>query len=313
LRALSIRKDSPPVGLSYADVRMLKDNLDILLQYFQVDPKEIIGVLLTITKHNPCCKVIESVYKSTGSIHNITVEDFQDPKLMQNLSLMITDLKEYLLQKRMFKLEFVSKEYLSNSIDYMKACKNYQSRYLQNNLQDVLLDKTKESHLPLLKLAKTDVSKYVTPKNKESLPNLVHDSDSSPDLRLDKVNDYWKKSNGLVSQFVNQLTQPASHPKTHVVHMDPNLIKKYCFQKTRSSVPVFHWDSIRADRRKSETIKDTESASNPRLGRNLKLEEQQIPGQQEQPAIELGDSQQQNLQGEQIAETDQNLDLSAKG
>ena len=272
---------------------MLKDNLDILLQYFQVEPKEIISVLLMITKHNPCCRVVENVYKATGNLHDIAVENFQDPKLMQNLSLMIIDLKEYLLLKRMVKLEFVSKEYLSNSIDYMRACKNYQSRYLQNNLQDVLNDKTKDSHLPLLKLAKTDVSKYVVPKNKESLPTLVQESDSSPDLRLDKVNDYWKKSNGLVSQFVDQLTQPASHPKMHVVKMDPNLVKKYSLEKTRSSIPTFHWESIRADRRK---LGETEGVSIPSAStqeRKLNTDLQDEPGKEDPRTTDLANSEQQ--------------------
>ena len=227
------------------------------------------------------------------------MENFQDPKLMQNLSLMIVDLKEYLLQKRMVKLEFVSKEYLSNSIDYMRACKNYQSRYLQNNLQDVLQGKTKESHLPLLKLAKTDVSKYVSPKNKESLPGMIQDSDSYPELRLGKVNDYWKKSNGLVSQFVSQLAHPTSHPRTHVVYMDPNLVKKYSFEKTRSSVPTFHWDSIRADRRKSEVVLESETTSAQMPSRDYKQETSPKHGLQDQPEIKLAEPEQAKLENAQ--------------
>ena len=246
-----------------------------------------------MTRSNPCCEVLTDLLKSKRDLGSLPFELFLDRKLILNLPLMIVDLKEYLLERRITRLEYGSKEYLSNSIDYMRACKNYQSRYLQNNLQDVLNDKTKDSHLPLLKLAKTDVSKYVVPKNKESLPTLVQESDSSPDLRLDKVNDYWKKSNGLVSQFVDQLTQPASHPKTHVVKMDPNLVKKYSLEKTRSSIPTFHWESIRADKRK---LGETEGVSIPSAStqeRKLNTDLQDEPGKEDPRTTDLANSEQQ--------------------
>ena len=226
------------VSLFNADVRILKDNLDILLQYFQVDPKEIISVLLTITKHNPCCKIIENVYRSTGSLHGIDVENFQDPKLMQNLSLMIVDLKEYLLQKRMVKLEFVSKEYLSNSIDYMRACKNYQSKATLNHLQEAIKsDNRKVFESELFAVSRGETVKYLSKQYKPYLSRMLKESEAVGDVKLDQVNAYWKQSNELVSEVLRELGSPVRDPAHQPpVPIDPGLAGEYLALKNERAV-----------------------------------------------------------------------------
>ena len=194
-----------------------------------------------MTRSNPCCEVLTDLLKSKRDLGSLPFELFLDRKLILNLPLMIVDLKEYLLERRITRLEYGSKEYLSNSIDYMRACKNYQSKATLNYLQDAIkADNSKVFDSELFAVSRGETVKYLSKQYKPYLSRLVQGSEASEEVRLDKVNAYWKKSNELVSEVLRELGNPsldAANPPP--VLIDPKLAGEYLALKNERAVARF--------------------------------------------------------------------------
>ena len=194
--------------------------------------------------------------------------------MMQNLSLMIVDLKEYLLQKRMSKLDFVSKDFLTNSIDYMKACRNYQSRYLHNNIQKAIRHQIHPTDERIIEVARSNTTKLIQPRNFDSLPKIIQENDMNMSLKLDKVNDYWKKSNDIVTSFNAQLAEPMDKRK-QIIQINPHLVKDYVSEKNKSSIPSFEWEANPFTKKETENANEEENKKTEGQKKSVEIEEKQ--------------------------------------
>jgi len=230
-------------NLGSADLKLLAENLQTFFALFPNDEATSLEVLTQVTRNNPCCEVVADLVKSKRDLLSLPFELFLNRRLILNLPLMIVDLKEYLLERRISKLEHGSKEYLSNSIDYMRACKNYQSRSLANNLQAALKSRDTDIGNDLQQVANGETMKYLSRRNRQNLNVLMKEMETSKAVKIDKVNEYWRESNQIVAGFVEQLMQP-DNPMKEVIKMDPKLVRKYQMQKQKTKLPSFAWQKF---------------------------------------------------------------------
>ena len=224
-----------------------------------------------MTRSNPCCEVLTDLLKSKRDLGSLPFELFLDRKLILNLPLMIVDLKEYLLERRITRLEYGSKEYLSNSIDYMRACKNYQSNSLANNLQTALKSGVSGKDNDLLQVSNGETLKYLSKRHNQSLLNQMKELEASKAVKIDKVNEYWRESNQLVASYVDQLIQP-NNPKKEVIRMDPKLVREYHLHKQKASLPSFTWQRSDTPDSEERTIRPQ-----PTGGRSSRDDPDMIP------------------------------------
>ena len=164
---------------------------------------DFMQVLRQVTRENPCCKILEDVMRQRKPAEKLKLGDFAgDKHFMLNLPLLIVDIKEYLVGRRVVQLENVANSYLSNSIEYMQACKAYQSNLLRSHLQEILKDTRILQDKPAFRMAQGDTVKLVSHHHSMAVPDLVKQLDGSKTHRLEHVNEYWKQSNQMVTEFV---------------------------------------------------------------------------------------------------------------
>ena len=260
-------------------MKVLTENLKTFFTLNEENPIEQFQNLKSITKNNPICGIVKKVFDSSSSPNDslmsklsnlsssLNLECFLNKRMIQNLPLMIVDLKDYLIQRRVTKLEQTSKDFLTNSIDYMKACRNYQSSYLLKNLQEELIrnkmrgeNSTEESnqihienpkesdtlhHKQIVNMINTEIVESLGRKHhKRNLSDMIRESDKNMVTRLDKVNEYWKDSNIIVSRFVTSLGDPThSTDPSFPIEIDQELSARYQKELNKNHLGSYEWRS----------------------------------------------------------------------
>ena len=193
-------------------MKEMLSNLGLMRAVLSVPPAEFVKSLRQITKNNPWCDAIERVLRSDQEIKESSFSGTPiDQKLLLNLPLMCVDLKEYLIQRRISQLERAKEGYLAESVGYMKSCKQFQSVAVKSNLKDVLKDRSYLEKVPRFALSKGETVKLLQRNFNRRVPYLVDRSETHKTFKLETVNDYWKESNQMVSEFIGQLIHPGTH------------------------------------------------------------------------------------------------------
>ena len=229
----------------------LRTNLSILRALFMMPVDEFVDMVGNITRNNPCCTLLGRFLKEhNNDIADIKVSVFAaDTQMKQNIPLMLADIKEFLIERRVTLLEHLAKSYLSNSVEFMKSSKFYQSALVKKELMKILKDREFIQGDPQFKLTTTDTVRMVGWHHNQRLQDIVGEFDSSKILKLDKVNEYWKESNQMINEFLTQLIHPQDkhHQKVKLPH---SLVQEFETMRVQNSMMSFHWEQ-------QETKKDS--------------------------------------------------------
>ena len=247
-RPSQIQKGKKPLFRSNAEqeaiehsLSSLRTNLEILKALFPVTLEEFVDLLGGVTRNNPCAALLGKFLREGKEPSEIRVGVFlPDPQLKQNLPLMLADLKEFLIERRVSLLEHLAKSYLSNSVEFMKSSKLYQSALIKRELMKILQDRESIQSHPEFKLTGNDSIKLVGLHHNHRIQDLVTESDSSKVMKLDKVNEYWKESNTMINDFLTQLLHPQDM-KRQKVKLPDSLVQEFEQMRVQNSVLSFHW------------------------------------------------------------------------
>ena len=186
--------------------------------------KDYFELLDDITKSNVCCKIVQSFYNHHHTFECLSKFYFSTKKLAIKLDVMVRDIKEYLLERKSKILSHHSNQYLSNSISYMKACKKHKSNSMMRYTNNILI----KNNMRILHYKATTEEensnnsiKFMNTKYKKNdIIQNIEKLDSKQSTQLRKVNDYYKKENKLVSEYINKISSIHIQTESKRTHRD---------------------------------------------------------------------------------------------
>lgn len=181
-------------------MKELFSNVDLIIGLLDLpNISQLIAILVSVTQNNPWCIAIQSFLESGNQFkpNNLGLMPI-DQKLFDNLSLMLTDLNEYLIARRQEQQEKTRKVFLQKSIDYIHAGEKIRCRVMRTSPLDAVTGKFDSL---VADIANGEFSSALKVSKPRRCPK-------PEDMRLKEVNPYWIEANEMATRFMDRLAQP---------------------------------------------------------------------------------------------------------
>lgn len=170
--------------------------------------KLLFDKLQQVTKNNVCCKILKSYYEQKGSFRGLSKVYFSTKRLAVKLEAMVHDLKDYLIHKKTDLIYHSSNQYLSNSISFMKACKQHKSNVFNHDTMSIVKNRnTQLAYLPHLDKSDQQAVRYINQRCKQPVIEQLERVQENQTLRLTRINEYFVEENRLMTEAVSILSQ----------------------------------------------------------------------------------------------------------
>ena len=198
----------------------LKTKLKLFMEMTQLKKGEtFLGVLLELTKENQDCYVLAPYFSNPEKIDTITESIFSENKtIVKNLPIILSDMKEYLLQRLEEFHDLQSSDLKSAVVSFANSCVEFRSGFISKNWTKVAKRQIEVPHVQ--EITSADLQAFFRTKRAQLLQiNLERLSDSK--IGLGHMSDFNKVRGQKNIEWINDLPVPLPKGKYGNKHINP--------------------------------------------------------------------------------------------